>query len=792
MLTSFALLLIPLAGENLMPNGGFEAGLEHWSSGWSRDQGALTVTVERTGAVEGQQCVKLVHTGTQDWSLQPEPRYDVKPGDLFEISARVRLKGSGDVTVCAITYDARNEAVSWSAGGASSRQTAEDGQAWKTLTGKLIIPEGVARILPRVIGTGAAEVWVDDFQVHRNGNIADFQAQDLPAPYTFQNDVIAVTFDFGALTMSVTDKRAKRTWTQRAGRPELVARKVAMRADGVDVEVVSVLDGKSYQLKVTLDPKAGEVVAELAGEGAMQASVAFPPAFDSPAGGYVILPLNEGIAYPVTETDVEAPRETYFYGGHGLCMAFFGVTTDEGDGPAMMAIVETPDDANLRLVTADGRLHPAPVWVSQKGEFGYPRRLRYVFLPRQGYVAMCQRYRAAMQAEGRLVTFREKVKQRPQIDKLLGAVNVWCWDSDGPAWCEKLQKLGIQRILWSNRQSAENIAKLNAMPDVISSRYDIYQDVMDPANRDKLRGWHSDWPDEAWPQDLMLDEHGQWRPGWKVKAKDGTMIPCGVLCDHQAPDYARRRIAAELQASRYQSRFIDTTTASPWRECYAPDHPLTRTASREQKMALLRVVSHEFGLICGCETGHDAAVPYCDFFEGMLSLGPYRVPDAGRNMAQLVDDPPARVAKYQTGEFYRLPLWELVYHDCVVAQWYWGDYNNKLPTLWDRRDLFNALYATPPMFMFNQAVWDEYQDRFVRSYQTVAPIVREAAYEPMLTHKWLTADHKVQQTTFANGLTVTVNFGDQPYAPPGGAVVEPMGCEVQRAAIRGMQGTPSF
>ncbi len=36
---------------------------------------------------------------------------------------------------------------------------------------------------------------------------------------------------------------------------------------------------------------------------------------------------------------------------------------------------------------------------------------------------------------------------------------------------------------------------------------------------------------------------------------------------------------------------------------------------------------------------------------------------------------------------YRLLLWELVYHDCVVAQWYWGDYNNKLPAVWDRRDL---------------------------------------------------------------------------------------------------------
>ncbi len=385
------------------------------------------------------------------------------------------------------------------------------------------------------------------------------------------------------------------------------------------------------------------------------------------------------------------------------------------------------------------------------------------------------------------------------LDKLLGAANIWCWDGDAAGWCERLQALGIQRILWSNRQPPEQIATLNAMPDVISSRYDIYQDVMDPGKKDQLRGWHSDWPSEAWPQDLMLDERGQWRPGWQVKAKDGTMIPCGVLCDKQAPDYARQRIAAELQDSRYQSRFIDTTTASPWRECYHPDHPMTRSESRQFKMELLKVVADEFNLITGCETGHDAAVPYCDYFEGMLSLGPYRVPDSGRDMARLWDEVPERVGTNQTGERYRLPLWELVYHDCVVAQWYWGDYNNKLPSLWDRRDLWNALYATPPMYMFNKAVFEQYQDRFVKSYQTIAPIVREAAYQPMVSHKWLTADHTVQQTTFANGLTVTVNFGNQPYPSPGdsvfqptGPIVQPMSYDVQHASIRGIPGTPNF
>jgi hypothetical protein len=233
-----------------------------------------------------------------------------------------------------------------------------------------------------------------------------------------------------------------------------------------------------------------------------------------------------------------------------------------------------------------------------------------------------------------------------------------------------------------------------------------------------------------------------------------------------------------LKTHPYRCRFIDTTTAAPWNECYSPEHPMTRSESRKFKMDLLRFVSDECGLVTGSETGHDAAVPVVHYFEGMLSLGPYRVPDSGRNMARIVDDVPERVAKFQTGHYYRLPLWELVYHDCVVAQWYWGDYNNKLPSLWDRRDLWNALYGTPPMFMFNRQQWKENRDRFVKSYQTATPVARATGYSEMLSHRWLTEDHAVQETRFANGVTVTVNFGDQPHKLPDGATLPPLGSKV--------------
>ena len=86
-----------------------------------------------------------------------------------------------------------------------------------------------------------------------------------------------------------------------------------------------------------------------------------------------------------------------------------------------------------------------------------------------------------------------------------------------------------------------------------------------------------------------------------------------------------------------------------------------------------------------------------------------------------------------------------------MAQWYWGDYSNKFPALWDKRDLFNVLYGTPPMFMFDRKFWQQNKARLLQSYQNTAPVARATGYHEMTNHCYLTSDRNVQQSTFANG-----------------------------------------
>ncbi|HPD14200.1 MAG TPA: glycoside hydrolase [Planctomycetota bacterium] len=755
------------AGENLAVNGDFEAGLAGWHPLWTREPKAGKTTLDAETRHGGKQAVRVEHTGAQDWSLAHERVLNVEPGQIYELKGWTRLQGEGRVELSVILRDAKGRVMDWSFGAAAARVGAD----WRLARSRFIIPPVAATIQLRLIGHGPATVWLDDASLTLEGTMDALRAKDLPATLKASSAALEVTLHTADARLSAADRRTGQVWDQRPKTGGLVVRDAKAVAGGFDLRLLDPASLLEIAATVRLDPSRSELVLTLKGKGEMAGTLAFPPPFATAKGQLLILPVNEGISYPADDATLP-PMHYHLYGGHGLCMPWYGQTDGER---GLMAIVETADDAAVRLPRLDGLLHLAPEWQPQKGQFGPPRVIRYVFFDQGGYVAMAKRYRDHAKQTGLLKTLDEKRKANPNVDLLIGAANVWCWEKDAPAIARELQAAGIRRILWSNGRPPDQLKALNEMSGVLTSRYDIYQDTMDPAQFPKLRWVHGDWTSEAWANgDLMRGPGGEWLKGWEVEAKDGGMIPCGVLCDLRAPDYARKRIPAELKTHPYRCRFIDTTTASPWRECYDPKHPCTRTESKRAKMELLRVVSEECGLVCGSETGHDAAVPFVHYFEGMLSLGPYRVPDSGRAMQKLWDSVPEPVAKFQTGHFYRLPLWELVYHDCVVAQWYWGDYNNKLPSLWDRRDLWNALYGTPPMFMFDRKLWEASRDRFVRSYKTIEPTARATGYSEMLSHRWLTPDHAVQETRFANGVVVTANFGDKPFVLANGTMLAPL------------------
>src|SRR4029077_682865 len=94
-----------------------------------------------------------------------------------------------------------------------------------------------------------------------------------------------------------------------------------------------------------------EFTLELAATGELRSPMRVTYPFATAPGDYLVVPMNEGISYPVTDESVPLHR-LVAYGGHGLCMAFWGVSNGQA---GQMAIIETPDDAVIQMRRLDHR-----------------------------------------------------------------------------------------------------------------------------------------------------------------------------------------------------------------------------------------------------------------------------------------------------------------------------------------------------------------------------------------------------------------------------------------------------
>ena len=749
---------------NLLTNGDFAAGISQgWEPFWARQAGSGAMALDPGISHGGHPSLRVTHTGADDWSAAQAAQLSVQPGGIYRLSGWVRCEKAESAELSVVTRDAEGGVLDWSYSPVRTSGTHD----WSLLARRLIVPAGCATVQFRIIGSGPGTVWLSEAALVKEGTVpAALHGKTL----RLTNPFLDVGLAAGDGTLAVTDERGGRTWHQEPLGAGLIVRDAQMLgANGARLTLWDAANDLTLRADLTLDPKAPELTVTLTDpeNGAVQEAVAFPPPFVTGPGTALVVPLNEGILYPVDDASIP-PVSLVTYSGHGLCMPWVGVT-DTKTGAGVMAILRTPDDAYVEITRRlGGNLFVFPAWEATRGRFGYARSLTYVFLPSGGYVAQAKRYRAYAKAKGLFKTLAQKRRENPNVDKLVGAVNVWNWDEDKVALCREMKALGMDRVLWSNGGSSQEVAAINAL-GYLTSRYDIFQDVYPPD------GPTSPWLNKAgWPQDLVWLPNGDWMKGWAdiQKKPDGTQVVYqgGVINSERGLERARQTVPADLKTTPYGCRFIDTTTASPWREDYNPAHPLTRSQDRHYKMALLDFCSNQEKLVVGTETGIDPSVPFVDYYEGMMSLAPYRLPDSGRDLMEY-KTPTPDFLKFQVGPFYRIPLWELVYHDCVVAGWYWGDSTNKEPEAWEKRDLFNSLYGTPPLFLFDKAVWEKNKAHFARTYRTVAPLVRRLGYDEMLAHKFLTLDHTVQQTRWASGVIVTVNFGDAPYTLRPGVVI---------------------
>jgi len=593
--------------------------------------------------------------------------------------------------------------------------------------------------------------------------------------WTVENPRLKVTVNPAAGTLAVRDKAAAFDWRPPETKPPVQPRFRRLRAlpRGLAFEAdFGATRGKPNTVAVTLtvpdDAADLAIEADMADRSAEITPFNFldPLVLDAPRGVLAVADYSNGHLYP---TDLK-PFPKPWLGGDRMDMPWAGLCDlDRGTGYAL--ILETSDDAVVRSepVPSGGRTLAAPrvVWNPCKGRFAYPRRILYRFCRDGGYVALAKAYRAYAKDRGLIVPFSEKVRKNPNLQRLFGAPDVW--GDASLRFAREARALGVEKMLIHGRSSPEDMKAINDL-GYLTSEYDNYTDILPLEPGKEIDSNNDILPDHA-----ALQANGERMKAWLTWDKKTQFMK---RCPARWVPSAEKVIPKLLQTQPFLGRFIDVTTAEGLYECYDEKHPLTRVEKRQCGPALLGFVRSQ-GLVVGGEHGIWWGVPHLDYIEGMMSGGYYSWP-AGHLLHPKSKDEEftspwgGKLGKWEAYEKWglghegRAPLWELVFHDCVVSTWYWGDASDWLlqaaPETAARKDAFNILYGTIPLLWANrEGSWHAARDVFLRTCRNTCRLHETVAGTEMLSHEFLTPDRAAQATRFSDGTRAVVNFGGKPY-----------------------------
>lgn len=485
-----------------------------------------------------------------------------------------------------------------------------------------------------------------------------------------------------------------------------------------------------------------------------------PPRFDADYTGGKVVFCDRSCGVLLEQSDFRyAHWPLKVYGNtHCINMPWVGVYDGErGDGA--MLLVDTPADAEVLLEADDaGRHWPRMMWLNAMDRFNYRRTATLHLVDHGGYVTLAKRYRSSVEAKGRLLRLEEKAHDRPQVALLKGAPVLW-GKGNRPA-IEEARARGLLGALVNNCNDASQVAWLQKH-GYLTGRYDNFCDIFDgetgPRSDNIQRTAVRQRPGGS-PMDGWLHDNGK-RMSWRSSSH----------WIEAADAYAVR----QLQETGHDSRFIDVAAAMDLVEDWNPANAYDRRQDMEQRRALFQFMKDR-GLVVGTEHGNDWAADLVDYHEGSLS-GPFwwNAWEAGRLVKPTREQLTPDYLKYGIGFAHRVPLWQLVYGDCLVSTWYWGDtagtMQSAAPELADRKDLLTLLYGGVPLLWLDETCfgWNSNRERWMRTYHDTCKWHEVVGFSELLKHEFLTDDRAVQRSEFAGQASVVVNFDERPREVPG-------------------------
>jgi len=577
------------------------------------------------------------------------------------------------------------------------------------------------------------------------------------AVHVIENDFLKVVLDDKNHGMfSVIDKRLDKSWTQEIF--GMLRKKVIFEVQRNDASIkYKVRDTEDdYKFEVNIsfqyEDEISIVLSEI--DGLMGVDMRYPFPFVSAENLYVVLPHNEGMIYSVKDISSKIPGQLHLYSGWDSSMPMFGYT-DLIKGVGYMCIIDTPNDAKIRTVIGqNGLLESYIHWEDEKvGVMGYNRVLYYKFYDKDGdYVRMAKDIRAYAESKGWVKTLKEKKKENGNVNKLFGALSLWIDHGNINKKqvikiVNDLKKEGIKKaIVYCNNYDAK-LSEIVSVEGFLPGKYYNFQDVWDAKK-------HHNRNDTGWPNGLVLNKDLSPIAGYK---DGGRVCTRYIYSDNKSMlfDILGSDVNRKLEVA-----FHDTVTATGFTECFNPLHPTTRSDCRSYREKILKY-SNENNLIVGSEQGSCFFLNYVHYYEGMQTM----TYEGLGSFPSLVAKSNPEFKKYQLGFKYKIPLFELAFHDCVVSYSRWdasnlmGQRDEDNFYAWKIKELWNILYGHPPLVhMYYMKDWNKYKKRIASSWKESFEATSRLGDKKMKKHEFLSDDWSKQRTLWEDGTEITVDF----------------------------------
>jgi hypothetical protein len=324
---------------------------------------------------------------------------------------------------------------------------------------------------------------------------------------------------------------------------------------------------------------------------------------------------------------------------------------------------------------------------------------------------------------------------------------------------------------WQGMEKRPHVAQQADRMGYLFGTYDSYHSIHDPSTR----GTDSTWTTAQFDRKLfeigpIVRKDGKKRGGFK-----GAGFKLSPIA---ARPYVEKRVRENMENVPYNYYFVDCDAYGEVYDDYSPFHRASQADDVIARLERLAWIRDTFQVVIGSEGGSSYASGVLHVAEGMFGpvfgwgdpdlkdknsnyyLGQYYPPDGPKVFVRQV---PMK-EKYQYFYYdprFRLPLYEIVFHDSVVTTHQWANSSLKYSNMLDTVALTELLYMVPPLYHMNLDEFDKHREIMKNHYAFFSPLHKDVGFAQMTDFNWLSSDRKLQRAVFDDRVELVANFSHE-------------------------------